>query len=280
MLTNYNFTKNQLDYYIKSNSKSDWLNEFNMINQHQITKLKKKGKLNNDKNRYCNILPYDDNIVTLPHNKYINASWIPCLNPGTVTNQYIATQGPLPNTIEDFWEMIWVTNTTTIIMLTPLTEKEIVKCECYWLSKDYKNKYILNDYKDENDYLVMTNEILITKDIIKREFLYHRGEEQRKITQFHYINWLDFDCPDIKSFIEFVNCITNNKYQQYPLCIHCSAGVGRTGVLITVLMILNNINNNKINIAETIIHLRKYRMGMVQTKEQLEFCYKVINQMI
>jgi protein tyrosine phosphatase len=266
----YNFTKKQLDYHTKYNTKADWIAEFNMINQHKIKKSKKKALLNNDKNRYGNILPYDDTRVIMP-NKYINASWI--------TNQYIATQGPLPNTIEDFWEMIWVTNTTTIIMLTPLIEKEVVKCECYWLSKDYKNKYLLNDYNDENDYIIMTNEIFITKDIIKREFLYHRGEQQRKITQFHYISWLDFDCPNIKSFIELVNCLTDNKYQQYPLCIHCSAGVGRTGVLITILMILNQ-NNNIINIPTTIIKLRECRMGMVQTREQLEFCYKVINQMI
>lgn len=244
---------NNIDDYIKNHSKQDWDEEFNFINSASSGKLTKKAIINESKNRYSNILPYDDSIVDLPvgdgiSSQYINASW--------VTNKYIATQGPLNNTIEDFWSMIWHTNCTTIIMLTQLKEKDKPKCEKYW---DTKN-------------IIMRNESYISKDIIKREFIYHNNNEQRIITQYHYISWSDFECPSLQSFLKLIDCIN---VHNLPLCIHCSAGVGRTGVLITILTLMDQFKNN-INIVETILQLREYRMNLVQSKEQLKFCYKVI----
>jgi len=265
-MNRYTFTKKELEQHLKHKKKQDWLDEFSFIQNYPINKSVKKAFCYDLKNRYSNILPYDDNTVTIP-NKYINASWI--------DSQYIATQGPLTHTIDDFWEMIWLTNTSTIIMLTPLQEKDIIKCSCYWKSKDYNNKYILNEHDDKNNYIVVERETYITKDFIQRDLIYHRNDEHRKITHIQYIHWYDFECPITKSFIQFINYIKG--FQKYPICIHCSAGVGRTGVLLTILKVLNN---NKINIPETIIDLRHQRMAMVQTKEQLEFCYKIINMII
>lgn len=223
----------------------NWKDEFNFINESSCNKLTKKAIFNETKNRYSNILPYDDTIVNLPDNKYINASWI--------NNQYIATQGPLPDTIDDFWDMIWHTNCKTIIMLTSLEEKGKVKCENYWNLSNIVSKET------------------ITKDIIIRELTVHKNNEYRVITQYHYLKWSDFECPSVKSFIKLLNCITP---YNIPLCIHCSAGVGRTGVLVTILTLMNN---HEKNLVETIIQLREYRMKLVQTKEQLAFCHKIIS---
>lgn len=266
----YTFTKQQLYHHWKNNTKYDWDREFNELQNYKFNKSFKVGIKNELKNRYCNILPYDDNYITLPNKQYINASW--------VTNQYIATQGPLKHTIEDFWDMIWSNNITLIVMLTPLKEKKVKKCECYW-SED-NHKYILNEHDDKNDYIVVEQEKQLNKDIIQRNLIYYKNGEKRKITQLHFIHWYDFECPHSKTFIELIYYIQNFNG---PICVHCSAGVGRTGVVLTILSILNDIENNHLenyNIVKTIIDLREYRMGLVQTKEQLEFCYKIINYMI
>jgi tyrosine-protein phosphatase non-receptor type 12/18/22 len=254
---NYLFAVDHINQYIKNHKKKDWLDEFKYINNVKNIYTTTKAQLNQKKNRYENILPYDHSIVNLPF--YINANWV--LN-------HIATQGPTKETIEDFWTMIWLTNCTTIIMLTPLEEKGKIKCEKYW-----GDIYILNEYKDENNYIIMDNEIHISKHIIKREFIFHYHNQQKKITQYHYIDWSDFECPPVKSFIKLLNCITP---YNTPLCIHCSAGVGRTGVLLTILSLMDKMNEKTMNVVETILELRQYRMELVQTKEQLEFCYKVI----
>lgn len=267
----YTFTKQQLHHHWKNNTKYDWNHEFNEIQNVKINKSFRVGLKNDLKNRYQNILPYDDNYITLPNKQYINASW--------VTNQYIATQGPLKHTVEDFWEMIWSTKTSLIVMLTPLEEKNVKKCECYWAENN--NQYILNEHDDQNDYIVVEQERYLNKDIIQRNLIYYRNGEKRKITQLHYIHWYDFECPHSKTFIDLIHHIHSyiNFYNTSPICIHCSAGVGRTGVLLVILHLLNK-NDKNYNIPETILTLREYRMSLVQTKEQLEFCYKIINYMI
>jgi protein tyrosine phosphatase len=143
-------------------------------------------------------------------------------------------------------------------MLTQLKEKNKQKCEKYW-----------NDTAN----IIMTKEAYISKDIIKREFIYHKNNEQRIITQYHFLSWSDFECPSLQSFLKLIDCIN---VHNLPLCIHCSAGVGRTGVLITILTLMDQFKKN-INIVETILQLREYRMNLVQSKEQLKFCYKVIS---
>ena len=245
---------------VKNYTKSDWHKEYKYIEDHIDHHVyTKKASLHSDKNRYSNILPYDDYCISLSDNNYINASWM--------TNQYIATQGPLKNTVSDFWQMIWETNCLNIIMLTQLSEKNVNKCYCYWP----EDKLLLNEYKDKTDYIMLTSVTSLSKDIIMRQFMYHKNDEHRVITQYQYMSWPDFGCPNKYSFIKLINIV---KPLPTPLCIHCSAGVGRTGVLITILMSLSNFNYN---IVEIILQLRQYRIGMVQTKEQLEFCYKVIS---
>ena len=245
-------------YDIHNIPTKDRKEEFDFIENYKYDKSVKNGLKNEEKNRYNNILPYDDNIVKTTN--YINASW--------VTNAYIATQGPLENTVNDFWDMIWTTNCTTIVMLTQLQEKGISKCYCYYPT----NKYLLlNEYKDKNDYIMLLSEKYISKEIVKREFIYNKKDSQRLITHYHYLKWYDFGCPDVKSFVKLIDLLPS----KYPICIHCSAGVGRTGVLLTILTILNNHDN--INIVDTIIKLREYRMGLVYNVEQLNFCYKVID---
>ncbi len=191
-----------------------------------------------DLNRYSNILPYDDNIVKI--SRYINASWV---------NDCIVTQWPLENTVDDFWEMILTYKVTTIVALTNIERDD---------QPDYWSKYVI-DTSYHDDFIIR-----ILK-IIHHNHIY-------LIKHFQYINWPDFKCPNIDTLLKMMSMIDND-----VKCIHCSAGVGRTGTLMTIDYGLKQIKNNlELNIIEIIKLLRNQRLSMVQSKEQYEFCYETL----
>lgn len=244
-----------------------------------------KHSSNEKYNRYRNILPYDHSRIKLKECKntdYINANLVE--TSFNSNRKYILTQGPLKNTCEHFWQMVWEQNTKGIVMLNRLFEKGMPKCEMYFPNVDEDNcemtltfgKFKLNYVSEQpdNDYSIR---------VIECENL--EQKEVRELYQFHFTNWPDFGEPKhTSSFLKFLgeckkrNIFDLNEYG--PPIVHCSAGVGRSGtyILVDLMLEMFRINDNKTPCApsELLDELRTYRMGLVQTHTQYKFAFKAI----
>nr|XP_020462907.1 tyrosine-protein phosphatase non-receptor type 3 isoform X2 [Monopterus albus] len=231
---------------------------------------------NTDKNRYKDVLPYDATRVVLQGPEdYINASHITVAPPVSgVCLYYIAAQGPLPQTCTHFWQTVWEQQTHTIIMLTTLTERGRTKCHQYWPHppevKDYGHMRV-KCHSEECNLAYVTRQFTLTHT--------QRGEE-RAVTHLQYVAWPDHGVPDDPSdFLLFVSSVRERRKGEEPIIVHCSAGIGRTGVLITMEMALTLMDAGRpvfpLDIVKT---LRDQRAMMVQTTSQFQFVCEAILQ--
>uniref|UniRef100_A0A3B3H9L5 protein-tyrosine-phosphatase n=1 Tax=Oryzias latipes TaxID=8090 RepID=A0A3B3H9L5_ORYLA len=224
---------------------------------------------NRGKNRYNNILPYDSTRVKLsyvdddPCSDYINASYIPGNN---FRREYIATQGPLPGTKDDFWKMVWEQNVHNVVMVTQCVEKGRVKCDHYWPFDQDPLYY--------GDLIVqMLSESVLSEWTI-REFRICSEEQlsfSRLVRQFHYTVWPDHGIPDnTQSLIQFVRTVrdyVNRSPGSGPTVVHCSAGVGRSGTFIVLDRVLQQLDvRDTVDIYGAVFDLRLHRSHMVQTE--------------
>jgi len=225
------------------------------------------------KNRYADVLPYEHTRVRLnpKHNSdYINANYI--------NRKFISCQAPLPNTFEDFWRMIWEQNCGIICMLTKLVEQGKVKADCYWPDCDGSSE----QYGEIT--VTFTQSRVFMQGIEIRLFKLKKGVEVRDIVQLHYSEWEDFGVPETTlKMREFIRLIFMYKERSEklgmtgPLVAHCSAGIGRTGVLFAILIALEKQQSgDQINLMEIVHQMRKQRAGMVQTFNQYYFVYRVL----
>ncbi|XP_053556940.1 receptor-type tyrosine-protein phosphatase alpha [Bombina bombina] len=227
---------------------------------------------NKDKNRYKKVLPYDNSRVVLPASPsgsdYINASYI---NGYKYPKYFIATQGPLPDTLDDFWRMVWEENSPVIVMLTSLEEQNKVKCERYWpeVSETYR------------DITVTLNGIAQTGAIISRSFILMKTgtSVQKTVEQLHYLHWPDHGVPKTSNGL----LLLLEQMNQFkvpgsgPVIVHCSAGIGRTGTFIALDILLKMADSvKKVNVYDCVLQLRKKRVNMVQNKEQYVFLYDIL----
>lgn len=198
---------------------------------------------------------------------------------------YIATQGCLSNTIQDFWNMIWQENTRVIVMTTKEIERGKKKCEKYWPDP--------TQTKEWGSSKVTCLSETSTADYTLREFLLSwRGQDERKIFQYHFQVWPDHGVPSdpgcVLNFLQDVNArqeqLQLEGLQPGPICVHCSAGIGRTGTFIVIDMILDQIDREgldcEIDIQRTIQMVRSQRSGMVQTEAQYKFVYFAVQHYI
>ncbi|XP_049739843.1 receptor-type tyrosine-protein phosphatase beta isoform X2 [Elephas maximus indicus] len=238
---------------------------------------------NRGKNRYNNILPYDASRVKLsnvdddPCSDYINASYIPGNN---FRREYIATQGPLPGTKDDFWKMAWEQNVHNIVMVTQCVEKGRVKCDHYWPA-DQDSLY----YGDL--ILQMLSESVLPEWTI-REFKICSEEQpdsHRLIRHFHYTVWPDHGVPETtQSLIQFVRTVRdyiNRTPGAGPTVVHCSAGVGRTGTFIALDRILQQLDSkDTVDIYGAVNDLRLHRAHMVQTECQYVYLHQCVRDVL
>ncbi|XP_007463602.1 PREDICTED: receptor-type tyrosine-protein phosphatase beta isoform X3 [Lipotes vexillifer] len=238
---------------------------------------------NRGKNRYNNILPYDASRVKLsnvdddPCSDYINASYIPGNN---FRREYIATQGPLPGTKDDFWKMAWEQNVHNIVMVTQCVEKGRVKCDHYWPA-DQDSLY----YGDL--ILQMLSESVLPEWTI-REFRICSEEQldaHRLIRHFHYTVWPDHGVPETtQSLIQFVRTVRdyiNRTPGAGPTAVHCSAGVGRTGTFIALDRILQQLDSkDSVDIYGAVHDLRLHRVHMVQTECQYVYLHQCVRDVL
>ncbi|XP_059175295.1 tyrosine-protein phosphatase 10D-like [Physella acuta] len=229
---------------------------------------------NRPKNRFTNILPYDHSRVKLlptddeEGSDYINANYMPGYNS---KREYIATQGPLPSTRDDFWRMIWEQNCRNIVMLTRCQEKGREKSDHYW-PNDSEAKF----YGDLQ--VVILNETHMP-DWTVTELKVSLGEQSRNIRHFYYRVWPDFGVPkNPTSLIRFVRTVRDKLIREGgPIVTHCSAGVGRSGTFIVLDHVLQLIREkDEVDIFSLVYKLRKERVLMVQTEQQYKFIHECL----
>ncbi|OCT69782.1 tyrosine-protein phosphatase non-receptor type 6 [Xenopus laevis] len=248
---------------------------------------------NKSKNRYKNILPYDHTRVILksgdkniPGSDYINANYVnnKLWAEGEPPKRFIACQGCLNATTGDFWEMVWQENSRVIVMTTKEIEKGRTKCVPYWPDVGTNRKEFgrfsveLVSERDTKEYKVRLLRVSLTESTEKACDIHH----------YQYLTWPDHGVPTdpggVLSFLEEVNCMQESIEKAGPIVVHCSAGIGRTGTIIAIDMLLDLIQmkglDSDIDVQKTIQMVRKQRSGMVQTEAQYKFIYSALAQFI
>ncbi|XP_051838674.1 receptor-type tyrosine-protein phosphatase epsilon isoform X2 [Antechinus flavipes] len=235
---------------------------------------------NMKKARVIQIIPYDFNRVILSmkrgqeYTDYINASFIDGYRQ---KDYFIATQGPLPHTVEDFWRMVWEWKCHTIVMLTEVQEREQEKCFQYWPADGSVTYGEINiELKSDT----------VSEAISVRDFLvtFNQEKKSRLVRQFHFHGWPEIGIPaEGKGMIDLIAAVQKQQQQtgNHPITVHCSAGAGRTGTFIALSNILERVKaEGLLDVFQAVKSLRLQRPHMVQTLEQYEFCYKVVQDFI
>jgi len=231
------------------------------------------------KNRYRDISPYDQTRVVIKKGTntgdYINANFVSMEIPGSgILNRYIAAQGPLPNTCADFWQMVWEQQSRLVVMLTTKVERGRVKCHQYW-----PNLYETMDFGHM--------QVTCLKEDVSQSFAFREytlvnveeGSEERHIQQMQYIAWPDHGVPDESTdFLDFVIKVRQNRMGMVePTIVHCSAGIGRTGVLITMETAMCLIEANQpVYPLDIVRQMRDQRAMLIQTASQYKFVCEAI----
>lgn len=228
---------------------------------------------NRSKNRYGNVVAYDHSRVILnqidaiPGSDYINANYCDGYNK---PNHYIATQGPLPNTVHDFWRMVWEQKSRTIVMMTQLEERGRVKCVQFWPSRDSVTYHGITITACDVEELAYYN---------IRTFRLQLNNEIREVKQFQFTAWPDHGVPDHPTpFLMFLRRIkASNPVDAGPMIVLCSAGVGRTGCFIVIDSMIERIKQEStIDIYGHVTSLRAQRNYIVQTEDQYMFIHDAV----
>uniref|UniRef100_A0A8C5NFU1 Receptor-type tyrosine-protein phosphatase F n=1 Tax=Gouania willdenowi TaxID=441366 RepID=A0A8C5NFU1_GOUWI len=232
-------------------------------------------EVNKPKNRYANVIAYDHSRVTLtpvdgvPGSDYINANYVDGYRKPKC---YIATQGPLAETLSDFWRMVWEQRTYTIVMMTRLEEKSRVKCDQYWPSRGTETYGMIQ--------VTMLDTVELAAYSIRTFGLHKSGScEKREVQHFQFVAWPDHGVPEYPTqtlgFLRRVKAC--NPPDAGPMVVHCSAGVGRTGCFIVIDAMLERMRHEKsVDIYGHVTCLRAQRNYMVQTEDQYIFIHEAL----
>eukprot|EP00118_Oscarella_pearsei_P015500 m.140176 g.140176 ORF g.140176 m.140176 type:complete len:960 (+) comp38296_c0_seq1:140-3019(+) len=231
-----------------------------------------------NKNRYNNVLPTPHSRVPLflrfgdPCSDYINANFVR----GVADNPkaYIATQGPMESTTNDFWRMVWEQNCGIILMATGLEEREVPKCARYWPDE----QRTVETYGEI--------EVAIQKQVKKDDYttthllIVHNEKQQSRVVIHHWFTaWPDFGVPeDVSQVINYLEDIREDlKEVKGPVIVHCSAGIGRSGCLLAIHMGMREMEKGgRCDILQTVSTIRHDRGGSVQTKDQYILIYMAL----
>ncbi|CAO3639156.1 unnamed protein product [Cunninghamella echinulata] len=214
--------------------------------------------------------------------------------------RYISTQGPLPSTFNDFWQVVWEQKSRVVVMLTKEEEMNKIKCHRYWPSELNQMTHYGNTcltLVKERIHKIGSSE-WVDDVVYEREFKIERVSNNngpvatRYITQLHYTGWMDYGVPDdpigTLQLIQLAD-YTQRQYESKetsiydigPMIIHCSAGCGRSGAFCVIDTALRQLTHFKNDdgwdvLWDIIYTFREQRLSMVQTLRQFVFCYEVI----
>ncbi|KAL3181291.1 hypothetical protein MRX96_008787 [Rhipicephalus microplus] len=266
-------------------SKNSWNSVYQKIrhksNSYDYTCKDARRMDNKSLNRYRDVNPYDHSRVILKRGDkdYINASLVKVK---AANRTYILTQGPLPTTTSHFWLMVWEQRTKAILMLNRIIEKSTVKCHQYW-PMNLDEELVLTGVglkvaflgeKPATNYTV--RELMLT-DL--------ESGQKRVVLHLHYTTWPDFGVPESPAaFLAFLQAVRESGALDVdvgPPVVHCSAGIGRSGTfcLVDSCLVLIEANGgrlDRVDVQEVLLEMRKYRMGLIQTPDQLRFSYLAI----
>ncbi|KAK5895306.1 hypothetical protein CesoFtcFv8_011907 [Champsocephalus esox] len=230
-------------------------------------------KENIKKNRYKDILPYDQSRVVVSlltadtDSDYINASFI---RGASSECRYIASQAPLSSTLTDFWRMIWQYDVKVIVMACREVEMGRKKCERYW--SPVHQSAAFGPFSVCNQGETHPNEHVVIRDLTVTY-----QQVTRALTQYQFLSWPDHDVPyEAEGVLDLLQRARESQgTHTSPLLVHCSAGCGRTGVICALdyihdLLVTKNLAAD-FSIMEIVQELRKQRPSSVQTKEQYQF---------
>ncbi|XP_074122276.1 receptor-type tyrosine-protein phosphatase F isoform X7 [Sminthopsis crassicaudata] len=261
---------------LKANDGLKFSQEYESIDPgQQFTWENSNLEVNKPKNRYANVIAYDHSRVILtsidgvPGSDYINANYIDGYRK---QNAYIATQGPLPETLGDFWRMVWEQRTATIVMMTRLEEKSRVKCDQYWPSRGTETYGFVQ--------VTLLDTVELATYTVRTFALYKTGSsEKRELRQFQFLAWPDHGVPEYPTptlaFLRRVKAC--NPLDAGPMVVHCSAGVGRTGCFIVTDAMLERMKHEKtVDIYGHVTCMRSQRNYMVQTEDQYVFIHEAL----
>ncbi|XP_016370830.1 receptor-type tyrosine-protein phosphatase F isoform X7 [Sinocyclocheilus rhinocerous] len=261
---------------LKANDALRFSQEYESVDPgQQFTWENSNLEVNKPKNRYANVIAYDHSRVVLtpvdgvPGSDYINANYIDGYRK---QNAYIATQGPLPETLSDFWRMVWEQRASTIVMMTRLEEKSRVKCDQYWPIRGTETYGMIQ--------VTMLDAVELATYSVRTFALYKNGSsEKREIRQFQFMAWPDHGVPEyptpILAFLRRVKAC--NPPDAGPMVVHCSAGVGRTGCFIVIDAMLERMKHEKtVDIYGHVTCMRAQRNYMVQTEDQYIFIHEAL----
>ncbi|XP_043248342.1 tyrosine-protein phosphatase non-receptor type 1 isoform X1 [Colletes gigas] len=271
--------------YLEINSKEAWSILYqhirNECSNFIYTCNESRKPQNKNLNRYRDVAPYDHSRIVLERGPcdYINANLI---RVDRAHRQYILTQGPLENTAGHFWLMVWEQNSKAVLMLNKVIEKNQVKCYQYWpLGDSLDHTMTFVDVGINVEYVSKTESSDYTTRILKLTDL--ETKESREILHFHYTTWPDFGVPQSPTaFLRFLADVRQSGALDQnvgPPVVHCSAGIGRSGTFClvdTCLVLIEESGLNSVNVRDVLIEMRRSRMGLIQTPDQLKFSYAAI----
>ncbi|XP_032103150.1 receptor-type tyrosine-protein phosphatase F isoform X18 [Sapajus apella] len=261
---------------LKANDGLKFSQEYESIDPgQQFTWENSNLEVNKPKNRYANVIAYDHSRVILtsidgvPGSDYINANYIDGYRK---QNAYIATQGPLPETMGDFWRMVWEQRTATVVMMTRLEEKSRIKCDQYWPARGTETYGLIQ--------VTLLDTVELATYTVRTFALHKSGSsEKRELRQFQFMAWPDHGVPEyptpILAFLRRVKAC--NPLDAGPMVVHCSAGVGRTGCFIVIDAMLERMKHEKtVDIYGHVTCMRSQRNYMVQTEDQYVFIHEAL----